>query len=463
MDPAQLTLAGVRRLLNKVLPTDSDLHAFLLDAFADSSPELYQRVSGLHDRKDKVTLLLTLKSDELDELLGALERHYPVATQRYRYLLDGAAASPAVVSSGSAARSGSVTGVAEALLAPPPTQLEPVIGVRRLYLALWGTVAVALLLGSGGWFWRERQSQSQLDLEHALEAVSQAERDVQQRRWSQVIESSQALLARAELPVALRKRAQAMEHAAHSEQAEQLQLAQYQARITQPDAEDATLLSYRQVGASSVYFPDAEALFREHAERRSSRYLEQAEAARQRGQCAESQGFLARVRVLLPQSPQLRDIAARPCAVAPAQPEGAAAATPTGLVAPTGPSVESKRAAVRQRSSAAKPSAAVDAQDAENTLDFEPASDLLQQARQASSPSQGLLCALKATRARKPDLENEAWEYVFRFACQLRERALLAKSLPRIPRHRLPELLHVTDCLDQVGTPKTYILRSELR
>lgn len=452
----------MRRLINKVLPTDSDLNAFCLDAFADSSPELYQRVSGLHDRMEKVTLLLSLKSGELDELFAAMARLYPAATQRYRYLLDRPEGEPQAAASGRQVRSGARPPGSAAATAPIPMPSDSVAGVRRPRPMVWGTVALGLLLATAGWFWRDRQRQSQVELEQALEAVSQAELDVQQRRWSQVLERCQALLALSELPVGLRKRAQVLEREARNEQAEQRQFARYQARIAQPEADDAALFAYRQIGAGSVYFPEAEALFRDHAGRRSSRYLEQAEQARQRGQCAESQAFLAQVRLLLPESPQLREAAAKPCAVASVQAEPPAATTPSGPGGASGSVVAPAIPGVRQRGGAAKPSTGVTTNE-ETTLDFDAAATLLARLRQVSDPKQGLALAIQATRARRYDQGEDAWEYVFRFACELKERKWLKDALPQLSRQRLPELLHATDCLDFVGEQKTYILRTPLR
>jgi hypothetical protein len=319
-------------------------------------------------------------------------------------------------------------------------------------------LAVGLLLATGGWLWRERLRQGQL----ALELMSQAEIDVQQRRWPQAVERSQALLASSELPASLRQRAASIEHIARSEQAEQLRFEQYQAQLNRPELEDATLLAYRQIGAGSVYFSEAAALFREHAGRRSRQYVDHAEQARQRGQCAESQGLLMRATLLQPESPQLREVAARPCVPAATQPEpGSAEAVPAGPVLPA--SADGAASPEARPRAAAKKNAAPLAAAADSELDFVAASTLLQEVRQATSPKQGLLLAIKATHATKQDFIEEAWEYVFRFACQLREKKWLKSALPQLPNRRRAELLHETDCLDQTGEPRTYTLRAELR
>lgn len=71
MDLIEPTSAAVRRILKTLLRTDSDLEAFLMDYFR----EAYEHLSGRMDRVEKITLLLTLASEE--EVLATLHQVYP--------------------------------------------------------------------------------------------------------------------------------------------------------------------------------------------------------------------------------------------------------------------------------------------------------------------------------------------------------------------------------------------------
>lgn len=72
---------SVRRLLEGVLRTDSDLMAFLLDYF----PEVYRRISSGMDRTSKHNLLLQLVDS--NQIVASLQQHDPRAFERERRVL----------------------------------------------------------------------------------------------------------------------------------------------------------------------------------------------------------------------------------------------------------------------------------------------------------------------------------------------------------------------------------------
>lgn len=81
---------GVRWLLNKLLPSDADLRAFVLDTFGAAE---YQQLEGIQQRTQLLNELLLRQSDDLRRIVEALQAAYPGEFARSRSVvaLDGSA------------------------------------------------------------------------------------------------------------------------------------------------------------------------------------------------------------------------------------------------------------------------------------------------------------------------------------------------------------------------------------
>ncbi len=75
------TTAALRKLLNEILRTSSDLDAFCLDHF----PDVRRRFPAGMDRIEQVSLLLTL--GDSDEIVARLRSDYAAEFERHKYLL----------------------------------------------------------------------------------------------------------------------------------------------------------------------------------------------------------------------------------------------------------------------------------------------------------------------------------------------------------------------------------------
>ncbi len=75
------TTAALRKLLQEILRTDSELNAFCLDHF----PSVYRQFTGGMDRTERVSLLLTV--GESDEIVARLRSDYAEAYEQYKHML----------------------------------------------------------------------------------------------------------------------------------------------------------------------------------------------------------------------------------------------------------------------------------------------------------------------------------------------------------------------------------------
>jgi hypothetical protein len=112
------TRPSVRKVLEIVLRTDSDLNAFCGDYF----DEVYRRFSGGMDRISKVTLLLDCVPPV--EIVEALRSGYTADMQRHESLLEwrplpGRAASPAAPSVGAEGALSTIPSASESVAGPP--------------------------------------------------------------------------------------------------------------------------------------------------------------------------------------------------------------------------------------------------------------------------------------------------------------------------------------------------------